>query len=160
IDRGIGFFLGWQIALLLVQALVNFALWPVETKMEPWLAAIAEPQLVVLVCIGLATSAVDLISLRIIPWVVGQTALTPSATVGAAWRGMRGQWRGAAKAYVALVFPLFVVHYGLTAWLSHAAISRSLRLGGTIFDGIESVFLLMMLLSLYLACTARAKPAA
>jgi hypothetical protein len=78
-------------------------------------------------------------------------------TFGVAWRGMRGNWAAAAKAYIVLIVPLFVVHYGLTAWLQRAHIPQHLKIAWTVFDGVESVVMLVLSLSLFVVAFTRAK---
>jgi hypothetical protein len=157
LDRGFLFFLLWQVVLFAAEGLLGFFM--VTAKNIAALAAIASanPHMLSLILAGLAVPLVELLNLRIAPWVVARTARIPEMTFGAAWRGMRGNWGAAAKAYIVLILPLFVVHYGLTAWLQRAFMPQHLKIAWTVFDGIESVAMLMLALSLFVAAFARAK---
>jgi hypothetical protein len=156
LDRGFAFFFVWQIAVFVLEGVVSFLLAIAKNVAAPVLPLRFDPYALTLIFVALATPIVDLLSLRIAPWVAGRTSRVAEMTFGAAWRGMHGNWRAAAKAYLLLVLPLFVIHYALTAWLQRGHTAQHIKLGWTVFDGIESVIMLMLLLSLFVAAFRRA----
>jgi hypothetical protein len=158
LDRGFAFLLIWQIAIFALEAIVSFALAIAKNAAAPVIPLRIDPYVLTLIFVALATPIVDLLSLRIAPWLPDRTALVSDMTLRTAWRGMRGNWGAAAKAYLVLVLPLFAVHYALTAWLQHEAIALTAKLQWTIFDGVESIIMLMMLISLFVASFVRTKP--
>lgn len=160
LDRGFAFLLIWQIAIFALEAIVSFALATAKNAAAPVIPLRIDPYILTLTFVALATPIVDLLSLRIAPWLPGRTALVSDMTLRTAWRGMGGNWGASAKAYLVLVLPLFAIHYALTAWLQHGAMSPTVKLQWTIFDGIESVVMLLLLLSLFVASFLRVKPQA
>lgn len=155
-DRGFLFFLIWQIALFAAEGVLGFFL-AAAKNIAAFAAIISDPFILSLILTGLAAPLMELLNLRVAPWVVARTARVREMTFGVAWRGMRGNWAAAAKAYIVLIVPLFVVHFGLTAWLQRAHIPQHLKIAWTIFDGVESVVMLVLSLSLFVAAFARAR---
>ncbi len=153
-DRGIVFFAAWTIVLFVVEQALGVGLTLAAKKLPLGQANIT---LTVLFCIMLVTLLVDLAVLRIVPWPIARTARLRDIGFGAAWRGMRGRWSAAAGAYLVLVFGLFALHLGMTAWLQLAPPPRPLLIGWTAFDGVESIVFLMMSLALDVAAFNRAK---
>lgn len=163
LDRGFLFLFVWQIAGFVLQTFVSVGLAVVKNFAAPVIPFAIDPYVLTLIFIALATPIVDLLSLRISPWLVGRTSCDADRTFKAAWRGMRGNWSAAAVTYVVLVLPLFAIHYTLTAWLQHTGagrqMSQQIKLEWTLFDGVESIVMLMLLLSLFVVCYGRAKQA-
>ena len=158
LDRGFAFLFIWQIAIFALEGIVSFLLAMTKNAVAPVVPMRIDPYILTMLFTALATPIVDLLSLRIAPWLVGKTARVPETTLRTAWRGMRDNWGAAARAYLVLVLPLFAVHFGLTAWLQHAQMPQQLKLQWTVFDGVESIVMLMLLLSLFVASFRRAKP--
>jgi hypothetical protein len=155
-DGGFLFFLIWQIALFAAEGALGFFM-AAAKNIAAFAAIIPDPFMLSLILTGLAAPLIELLNLRVAPWVVARTARVREMTFGVAWRGMRGNWAAAAKAYIVLIVPLFVVHYGLTAWLQRAHIPQHLKIAWTVFDGVESVVMLVLSLSLFVAAFTRAK---
>jgi len=160
LDRGFAFLLIWQIAVFGLEAIASFLLVTAKNAAAPSIPLRVDPYILTLAFVALATPLVEVLSLRVAPWLVGRTAIAPDMTFGVAWRGMRGSWGAAVKVYLVFVLPLFAIHYALTAWLQHAHISEQPKLQWTMFDGIESIIMLMLLVSLFVASFLRAKPQA
>ncbi|HEY0105891.1 MAG TPA: hypothetical protein VGB91_07385 [Rhizomicrobium sp.] len=154
-DRGVAFLVLWTIGLFVVEQAGGVGL---VVAAKAFQVGQANARVTVVLCIALATVIVDLAVLRIVPWPVARTARVREFIFGAAWRGMRGKWRAAAGAYLVLVFGLFALHLGLTAWLQLAPPPRPLLIGWTVFDGVESVMFLMMALALNATAYGRARP--
>lgn len=76
------------------------------------------------VAAGLVTLVFVFAFLRFQPWMIalatGRSDLTPLAS----WRGMRGKTASTASAWLALILPLFVLHYSITAYALSAAEPR------------------------------------
>jgi hypothetical protein len=152
-DRGIAFYLAWTIGLFVIGQTAGVGL---TRLLSPLIARMVtdRPSLVfaIVVLLGVTAVIVDLASLRIVPWMVAKTTRLP-VRFGEAWQAMRGHWRKAALAYAVLVLPLFVCHFGLSAWLQIGA--PPVRLAWTVFDGLETAALVMMALSLDTAIANR-----
>lgn len=160
LDGGIVFFIVWQLVIFVLEGVVGFMLSTAKNVSAEIIVVPVDPYVLTLIFIALAVPIVDLLVLKIAPWVVARTARTADTKFGKAWRAMRGQCGDAARAYFVLVFPLFIVHYVLTAWLPRAHIDNLTRLECTIGDGIVSIVMLTMLLALYSVCFKRARPSA
>jgi hypothetical protein len=157
LDGGFVFFYLWQIALLVSEGVAEFLLEIAKNLSDLVVIFPVHPYTVTLIFIAVSTPIADLLSLRIVPWMVARTTRLSAVTFGMAWRGMRGNWRDAAKTYLVLVLPLFVVHYVLTAWLPGARIAQFAKIEWTLLDGVAFTLMLMLLLALYVACFQRAK---
>jgi hypothetical protein len=154
LDRGVLFFPLWVIGIFIFEQAAGVGL---TVGLKVLQIGQAQPVVTVVLGIAAATTMIELALLRIVPWPVARTARIPEMTFAAAWRGMRGKWRATAGAYLVLVFGLFIVHLGLTAWLQQAPPARPFLIGWTVFDGFESIVMLMLVLSLDVAAFNRAR---
>lgn len=152
LDGGFVFFYFWQIGLLVSEAVAAFMLSILKNMLDLVVTVPVNPYALTLVFVALSTPIIDLTSLRLAPWAAGRTAHLPKMTFRRAWREMRGSWREAAKTYLILVLPLFLIHYVLTVWIPGAKIAQQTKIGWTLFDSVESIATLVLLLSLYVAC--------
>lgn len=158
LDGGFAFFYGWQIVLLIAEAVAAFLLSMLKNALDIAITIPVDPYILTLIFVALSTPIVDLLSLRVAPWVVARTARVPDFKLRTARRGMRGNWHAAAKTYLVLVLPLFAIHYALTAWIPVAKTAQLTRIEWAAADGAISVAMLMLLLALYVACYQRARP--
>lgn len=148
IDRGIAFFLLWQFVILILQNALSFTFGHLGPQIAPRLEAETGSYLFSLIVSALGIPLIDLLSLRFAPWMVARTARISGVTFGKAWKGTRGHWGAACGAYIALVLPLAVAHYALTAWITSSNILPPDKLNFAVLDGVESSILAIMLIAL------------
>jgi hypothetical protein len=151
LDFGFAWFVLWEIAILaLVEAGAVGVVRGGGTVMQPVFhrafAAFAA---------GIVTPLADLLSLRLAAWAVVKTAAVGDTTLRASWRATRGQWGGAAAAYLVLVLPLFALHLAATAWPKTEAPAPALQHEAAIGDGLLSAVLAGMLVALYVTIWRR-----
>lgn len=156
LDRGIVFVIVWQIAVFVAYGAAALLLAFPKNIVAQAIKLPIDPHVLTLIFVGLATPIIDMLTLRIGPWVVGRTACVSDMTFKVSWCGMRGNWGAATASYLVLVLPLFVIHYALTAWLQQMHLPKNLKIEWTIFDGVESIVMVMVLLSIFVASFARA----
>jgi|GEM_PF-2802456 len=75
---------------------------------------------------ALATIALVFALVRFQPWLVSLATARPGLTPLGSWRGMRGKTAAMIGGWLALVLPLFAVHYAITAYALAAAPTRFL----------------------------------
>ncbi|MGN6514905.1 MAG: hypothetical protein ACTHLR_03585 [Rhizomicrobium sp.] len=160
LDSGFAFFYGWQIALLIAEAVAAFLLSMLKNTLDMAITVPVDPYVLTLVFVALSTPIIDLLSLRLVPWVAARTGRVTEFKLHMSRRGMRGHWRAAARTYLLLVLPLFAVHYALTAWIPSAKALPLVRAEWAAADGVVSIAMLMMLLALYVVCYRRARTSA
>jgi hypothetical protein len=155
LDRGIAFFLFWELAIFVLQNVLSFAFVRIGPEVAPRLEAEVGTLLFSLVISALGIPLIDLLSLRLAPWAVARTAHRSEITFRKAWSGTSAHWGAASVAYLVFVLPLLAVHYGLTAWIQQSNMLPSDKTNFAVFDGVESSILAMMLLALYVALFRR-----
>ncbi|HEY8949137.1 MAG TPA: hypothetical protein VIM56_09670 [Rhizomicrobium sp.] len=157
LDRGIAFFLLWQLVILVLQNALSFTFVRLGPQVAPRLEAEAGRYLFSLIVSAIGIPLIDLLSLRFAPWIVARTARISDVTFGKAWKETRGLWGPACGAYFVLVLPLSVVHFALTAWITSANMLPAEKINFAVVDGVESSALAIMLIALYTALYGRSQ---
>lgn len=155
VDRGIAFFLAWTIGVFVISQIAGTALSVAARLTLPLAPAQIIPA--TLASIALGGFIVELFVLRIVPWLVARTVRDDAISFGSAWQAMRSHWVRTVAADIVLVLPLSVLHLCVTAWLQLRPPAHATLVSVTVVDGVESVLLVAMGLSLYAAAYARAK---